>query len=174
MHQFTIFIVKISQIDVVGNCISLKLLYFIILTHVVRHLVISMTMVTKCNSHKNLNWRRNYNTPNKVEKHSITGLAYSENGKEAAARFASTLIRSALEATATLRPLLLHCRPINVIIIKYYKMLQQGSRIIFFKDYCLVYLSNEFKGTWESNSRIWFCILQEMRKFSVRCLKILP
>ncbi len=39
----------------------------------------------------------------------MIGLAYIDNGKPAAARFASTLIRSALDATATLRPLLLHC-----------------------------------------------------------------
>ena len=37
------------------------------------------------------------------------GLTYIDNGKAAAARLASTLIRSALDATATLRPLLLHC-----------------------------------------------------------------
>lgn len=79
-----------------------------------------MTIATKCNSHKHINWRCNYNTTNKVEKHSITSLAYSDNGKEAAARFASTLIRSALEATATFRPLFLHC-PIkchdNIILL---------------------------------------------------------
>lgn len=36
-------------------------------------------------------------------------LAYIDKGKPAAAKFASTLMRSALDATATLRPLLLHC-----------------------------------------------------------------
>jgi len=37
-------------------------------------------------------------------------LAYIDNGKPAAARFASTFMRSALDATATLSPLLLHCQ----------------------------------------------------------------
>lgn len=37
------------------------------------------------------------------------GSAYIDNGNPAAAKFASTLIRSALDATATLRPFSLHC-----------------------------------------------------------------
>lgn len=35
--------------------------------------------------------------------------AYIDNGRPAAAKFASTLILSALDATAIFRPLLLHC-----------------------------------------------------------------
>lgn len=44
--------------------------------------------------------------------------AYNDSGKLAAARFALTLIRSALEATATLRPLLLHCFTSELVNIK--------------------------------------------------------
>lgn len=43
----------------------------------------------------------------KLEK--LTRWAYIDSGKLAAARFAITLIRSALDATATLRPFPLHC-----------------------------------------------------------------
>lgn len=42
---------------------------------------------------------------NKISK----GSTYIDNCKPAAAKLASTLIRSALDATATLRPLFLHC-----------------------------------------------------------------
>lgn len=45
-------------------------------------------------------------------------LAYNDNGKPAAARFASTFMRSALDATATLSPLLLHCQmPTRPILV---------------------------------------------------------
>lgn len=68
------------------------------------------TMPTRpwCNFH---GWRSNMwiSIKQKVGKISFMLLAYIGNGKAAAARLASTLIRSALDATATLRPLLLHC-----------------------------------------------------------------
>jgi len=44
-------------------------------------------------------------------------LAYIDNGKPAAARFASTFTRSALDATATLSPLLLHCYVVPCIFL---------------------------------------------------------
>lgn len=48
-------------------------------------------------------------------------VSYIDKGKPAAARFASTLIRSALDATATLRPLFLHChtKPVCYFITRW-------------------------------------------------------
>lgn len=59
-----------------------------------------------------------------LEAQATIRLAYIDNGKPAAARFASTLIRSALDATATLRPLLLHCYTAAV----YYRSLHAATR----------------------------------------------
>lgn len=96
-----------------------------------------------------------------------TGLAHIDNGKPAAAKLASTLIRSALDATATFRPLFLHCCTSKLN----HKITKGGSEemIMPFVNHHLTYLGNDFKGTRESNSRIWFCILQEIKEtFKVR------
>lgn len=85
-------------------------------------------------------------------------LTYIDNSKPAAAKLASTLMRSALDATATLRPLFLHC---SSQAANQKEILNSQKRQL--KYFSLAYLYYKLIGTREPYSRIWLRILQVVK-----------